>query len=216
MSLATLMAKVGLLIEKAQNAGGEDFFEAYLNHTLTQVRYESTTAFPITHKFAEQTKLISADFPNLTRTNDYIFSGCTSLVNVNLPKATYVGQCGFENCKALEHISFPSATIVYANAFSNATKLKTVDFGTTVNFARATSFNACSSLDTLVLRGNGVSTLSSISLFASAGAFAADASGGTVYVPSALIESYKAATNWSAMYEAGRCNFVAIEGSEYE
>ena len=216
MSLATLKTKVEQLIEKAQNGGGEDTLNAYLNYTLTQVRCESVTAFTSTQKFAEQTKLISADFPNLTRTHDYAFNGCTSLENVNLPKATYVGLRCFENCENLEYISFPSATIVYGNSFLNATKLKTIDFGTNVSFARTDSFNGCNSFDTLVLRGNGVSTLSSISLFASAGAFAADAAGGTVYVPGALIENYQAATNWSALYEAGRCNFVAIEGSEYE
>ncbi len=216
MSLETLKPKVAKLIEKAKNAGGENILEAYFNYTLTQVRCENITAFTTTRKFADQINLISADFPNLTRTHDYVFDGCTSLVNVNLPKATYVGLSAFRECKNLEHISFPSATIVYGNSFLNAIKLKTVDFGTNVSFARTDSFNGCSSLDTLVLRGNGVSTLSSISLFASAGAFAADAAGGTVYVPGALIENYQAATNWSALYEAGRCNFVAIEGSEYE
>lgn len=215
MSLGTLKDKVERLIEKAES-GGADILEAYFNYTLTQVRCENITAFTTTNKFANQINLISADFPNLTRTHDYVFDGCTSLVNVNLPKATYVGLRAFNGCKNLEHISFPSATIVYGSAFSNASKLKTVDFGTTVNFARADSFNGCSALNTLVLRGNSVSTLSSTELFDSAGAFATGASGGTVYVPGALIESYKAATNWSALYEADRCNFVAIEGSEYE
>ncbi len=216
MSLETLKAKVGLLIEKAQNAGGENTLNAYLNYALTQVRCESVTAFSTTYKFANQAELISADFPNLIRTHDYVFSGCTNLTTVNLPKATYVGLNAFENCKNLEYISFPSASIVYGYAFLNATKLKTVDFGVTVDFARTTSFDNCSSLNTLILRSNGVSPLSSTVLFNSAGAFSADSSGGTVYVPTALIESYKTATNWSALYEAGRCNFVAIEGSEYE
>ena len=103
MSLATLKDKVRRLIEAAQNSGGEDTLSAYLNYTLTQVRCESVTAFTSTHKFAEQTKLISADFPNLTRTHDYVFDGCTSLVNVNLPKATYVGLSAFRDCKNQEH-----------------------------------------------------------------------------------------------------------------
>jgi hypothetical protein len=209
------LSKVTVNVEVEQS-NGEDILEAYLSYTLTQVRCENITAFTTTHKFADQINLISADFPNLTRTHDYVFSGCTSLVNVNLPKATYVGLRAFDNCKNLEYISFPSATIVYGSAFLNAIKLKTVDFGTTVNFARTDSFNGCSSLDTLVLRGNEVSPLSNIALFTSVGAFSADATGGTIYVPGALIESYKEATNWSALYEAGRCNFVAIEGSEYE
>jgi hypothetical protein len=98
----------------------------------------------------------------------------------------------------------------------NATKLKCVDIGITTNFARPTAFKGCTSFNTLILRGNEVSTLSNLSNFEGAGAFAAGGVGGIIYVPSALIESYKTATNWSVLYAAGRCNFVAIEGSEYE
>jgi hypothetical protein len=46
--------------------------------------------------------------------------------------------------------------------------------------------------------------------------FASGGTGGTVYVPAALVETYKTATNWSTLYAAGTCNFVALEGSEYE
>jgi hypothetical protein len=46
--------------------------------------------------------------------------------------------------------------------------------------------------------------------------FASGGTGGTVYVPQALITEYQNNTNWSALYAQGTCNFVAIEGSEYE
>jgi hypothetical protein len=46
--------------------------------------------------------------------------------------------------------------------------------------------------------------------------FATSGTGGTVYVPQALITEYQNATNWSTLYSGGKCNFVAIEGSEYE
>jgi hypothetical protein len=46
--------------------------------------------------------------------------------------------------------------------------------------------------------------------------FASGGTGGTVYVPQALITEYQNATNWSTLYAGGTCNFVAIEGSEYE
>jgi hypothetical protein len=158
---------------------------------------------------------VSIDFPNLVRTYDYFCTGCLRLENVNLPKANYIGSYSFENCTSLKYISQPSAATVYASSFTGATKLKTVDIGVTTNFSRTKAFNGCSSFDTLILRGSEVSTLSNITNF-DGGAFASGASGGTIYVPSALIESYKTATNWSVLYEAGRCNFVAIEGSEYE
>jgi hypothetical protein len=76
-------------------------------------------------------------------------------------------------------------------------------------------FDHCSSLTTLVLRNDTVVTLANINAFQGT-PFASDGTGGTVYVPAALIESYQTATNWSTLYASGTCNFAAIEGSEYE
>ena len=67
----------------------------------------------------------------------------------------------------------------------------------------------------MALRSETVCTLSNVNAFNNT-PFASGETGGTVYVPQALIEDYKIATNWSTLYEAGTCNFVAIEGSEYE
>lgn len=56
------------------------------------------------------------------------------------------------------------------------------------------AFESCSVLKSLLLRGNNVCTLSNKNAFNSTPI----ASGtGYIYVPSALIEQYKAATNWS-------------------
>ena len=76
-------------------------------------------------------------------------------------------------------------------------------------------FGYCKNLTTLVLKSETVCTLSNINAFNNT-PFASGKTGGTVYVPQALIESYQTATNWSTLYAAGTCNFVAIEGSEYE
>jgi hypothetical protein len=165
--------------------------------------------------FKDQSNLVSADFPNLVRTNDNVFENCTKLEYVNLPKANYIGGTMFAYCESIESVNYPRAATVYTGSFKYAIKLKLVDIGVTTNFARTSAFIGCTVFDTLILRGNVVSTLSNINNF-DGGAFASGASGGTIYVPSALIESYKTATNWSVLYEAGRCNFVAIEGSEYE
>ena len=214
MSLATLKAKVEQLIVKAQNSG-EDTLDKYLTQSITHIRNENAVEFFQNYMLARQPNLVSIDFPNLVRTYDYLCAGCTKLENVSLPKANYVGTCSFEDCTSLKYISQPSAATFYNHSFRRATKLKTVDIGVTTNFARSGVFSGATSFDTLILRGNEVSTLSNIDNF-DGGAFASGTSGGTIYVPSALIESYKTATNWSALYNAGRCNFVAIEGSEYE
>ena len=77
-------------------------------------------------------------------------------------------------------------------------------------------FYGCSKLNTLVLRkSDAICTLSATGAFTNT-PFAAGKAGGKCYVPSALIDTYKTATNWSTLYAAGTCEFVAIEGSEYE
>jgi hypothetical protein len=77
------------------------------------------------------------------------------------------------------------------------------------------SFYDCKTLDTIILRCDQLVSLIHPNGFGNT-PFAVNGTGGTVYVPAALIESYKTATNWVTLYEAGTCNFVAIEGSEYE
>jgi hypothetical protein len=77
-------------------------------------------------------------------------------------------------------------------------------------------FNGCKKLKTLILRRDvNPTSIVNVGAFTNT-PFASGGTGGTVYVPLSLIESYKTATNWSTLYAAGTCNFVAIEGSEYE
>ena len=95
--------------------------------------------------------------------------------------------------------------------FYNCTSLHTADLGG----LQTNMFGVCTKFTTLILRSATLVNLTSTNTFTST-PFAIGGTGGTVYVPAALIESYKTATNWSALYEAGTCNFVAIEGSEYE
>lgn len=144
--------------------------------------------------FYECTKLISVDFPNLLYWHyGNVFNGCTALKTVNIPSFANKLQTGaFQRCSALQHIDLAHTTSILNNAFSEA-----------------------SSLNSVVLRNEAVVAIANLNVFYKT-PFAVGGSGGTVYVPEALIESYKTATNWVTLYDAGTCNFVAIEGSEYE
>ena len=70
---------------------------------------------------------------------------------------------------------------------------------TTVNFSAVTSidnyaFSSCSALTVLILRSTTMATLSNTGVFNNTPI----ASGtGYIYVPAALVDSYKAASNWS-------------------
>lgn len=117
---------------------------------------------------------------------------------------------------SLERVVLPNLTSAnYTAVFRNCSALKVADLGVCYQMS-TTAFTSCTNLTTVVLRKtSGVCTLLNASAFNST-PFASGGTGGTVYVPSALISEYQAATNWATLYAAGTCNFVAIEGSEYE
>jgi hypothetical protein len=123
----------------------------------------------------------------------------------------------FKDCKSLKKVVL---TCDFGTAvFSGCSALELADI--TGDIARDQLFNNCSALETVVLRKTSVATILAPTYWA----FTFNGTpfdnnpagtGGTVYVPAALIEEYKVATNWSVLYEAGTVTFAAIEGSEYE
>ena len=129
----------------------------------------------------------------VTNLRGYAFYQHTTLQRVILPNLEgAAGTNPFRNCSALVFADLGICKIIGATAFTDCTVLKTV-----------------------ILRQQSCASLLNVSAFART-PFASGGTGGTVYVPSALIETYKTATNWSTLYAAGTCNFVAIEGSDYE
>ena len=94
---------------------------------------------------------------------------------------TSIGQYAFYGCSALTTADFPMATRIGSYAF-----------------------RSCSNLTTLILRSETMCTLSGTNAFNNTPI----ASGtGYIYVPRALVDSYKAASNWSTFAN----QFRAIE-----
>lgn len=171
--------------------------------------------------FYNCTGLESVVFPIVSSYKAWIgaraFFGCSSLKEVYIPcqgffssATTYV----FQNCDALTKFVAPLWTLISsARMFSSCSALSLVDvLGGAIG---ASYFENCPVLTTLVFRSTTVCKLANANAF-NGTPFASGGAGGTVYVPQALIESYQTATNWSTLYAYGTCNFVAIEGSEYE
>jgi hypothetical protein len=174
----------------------EDYF-AYENHHITSL-YWSASPAPVGgirgDVFSGCTALETVDFPNVTYWHyPRVFKGCTSLKNVNIPKYDdAIQQQSFYGCTSLELIDLANATKINSMSLSNCTVLKTI-----------------------ILRSTTVCEIGNANVLNNT-PFAEGGTGGTVYVPQALIPEYRQATNWSTLYAAGTCNFVAIEGSEYE
>lgn len=105
-----------------------------------------------------------------------------------------VGNYAFAQCKKIESINFPNAIVIYGYAFDNCQNLKIAELPM-VNEIQHPSFRNCAQLEKFILRGDSVASLSNTNVFLYSGI----ANGtGYIYVPDELVDSYKAATNWSA------------------
>ena len=168
--------------------GGTDQSASILDKSATELS-NSQVKLLGTYVLRECDKLVSVDFPAVEELESYVFYNCTALKNVSLPAAQKLASYSFRGCTALEVLDFPTLTSIATNAFYGCSKLKT-----------------------LILRSSTMCSLSGTNAFANTPmASGGTATGCKIYSPSALIATYQANANWSAL----NCDFVAIEGSPY-
>ena len=164
--------------------------------------------------FVMTSELESVDMPKVTKLEGNAFSS-SGIKSVNVPLLTTMGSAVFKSCRNLEKVELPLvATDLPSETFNFCSNLKTVILPL-VKRLMSSSFKDNTKLDTLVLGSETVCTLFNVNAFQGT-PFAIGGTGGTAYVPQALIEEYKIETNWSTLYEAGTVTFVAKEGSEYD
>lgn len=144
------------------------------------------------YAFGFKASMLSAKFGNVTRVNGYTFASSSAVKSIEIPRLITISSASqFAGCKALERLDLGVVNNIPNACFSNATVL-----------------------DTIILRKTSITTLANVGAFTGT-PFANGGSGGKIYVPSALIEQYKTATNWSVVFGYGTVEFVALEGSEY-
>lgn len=145
------------------------------------------------------------------------FSDMPELLSIKLTSAVSLsdGSGSIKNAKKLISAEFPNAQAVGTGmaAMQGCTNLELMDLGNTSRIG-TNCFYQCPSLRTLILRSSSVCALSNWNASVIGGIYS-NPTASTVYVPTTLIEQYKAATNWSTAFGAG-LSFVAIEGSAYE
>lgn len=121
------------------------------------------------------------------------FKSCSSLASVSFPNAQRVGNYAFALCSALTDVNFPSVSYIGYSAFSDCTSLSKAEFRS-VTGINAYAFSGCTALETVILGGTSVATLTNANAFGNTPI----ASGtGHIYVPDGLVNSYKAAAGWS-------------------
>lgn len=185
-------AKVNVNVESSGGGGGDGGCDAFLNGSLTSLDSDVTKI--VDYVCRGQSNLTSANLPNVTSIGSNCFYGCSKLASIHAPKVTSVGSYTFMNCSSLVEVNFPLLTSLATGTFQRCTGLKKADLGS-VKSTSSTAFQVCSSLETVILRkSDAIVPLANVNIFASSGV---EAGTGYVYVPRALVNTYKAATNWS-------------------
>lgn len=99
-----------------------------------------------------------------------------------------------------------------ANACQN---LEVCDIGSAKSIA-ANTFANCYKLQTLIMRRTSVTTCANVSAFLNTPLRGRNSLTAQIYVPSALIDTYKAASVWKTINGYGFVEWLPIEGSEWE
>ena len=171
----------------------------------------------------------------LTHIRDYLFFHCGNLTNVDFSNISYVGEYSFSRCLVANDAVFEVPTAFWPQCFQRTripkvvakkgtdridiycfeqnSYLEAVDVSITsrswsaLNGIRASAFGGCPNLNALILRQDFFVSINT-ALPSNCGL----STSGNIYVPSALVATYKAATNWSTYAD----RILPIEGSYYE
>ena len=172
-----------------------DTLDAIFEGTLTEYENSSVDFVPAVFCRYETDKSLKLSFPNAPYIKNYAFSYMQCLgAEFSFPEVVEIYAYAFQGAAKYQGISsysetlrFPKCTTCAAYAFSYQTLFGTIIFDKCVNiFMNTFAYTGCD----IVLLSDTVCPLNS-----SSGLMGFT---GTVYVPDALVDSYKSATNWSS------------------
>lgn len=177
-------------------SGGDGSFKLAVSGDLTTVNAKMLDG--VTRigdcAFYNCTSLTSVTIPNsVISFGDCAFYNCTSLTSVTIPNSvTSIGNQAFEKCSSLTSITLPdSLTSIGDRVFYNCTSLTSVEIPNSVTSIGELVFGQCSSLESVTVLATTPPTLGG-------NAFYSTHSSLKIYVPSASVNAYKAATNWDS------------------
>lgn len=180
--------------------GDDEMCDRIIMRTVTEYKENRITKVGV-NAFFKCTELTTVDIPEVVTIERAAFEQCSKLTSVNAPNASSIGQVAFQKCTALERVCFPA--LIEIPGFDRNYSLGSFSFNTTLEYVDLPvctkifgySFNDSTSLTTLILRNDAqVCTLQNINAF---DATPISTGTGYIYVPRALLEDYKVATNWS-------------------
>ena len=140
--------------------------------------------------------LTAINFPTAPGISDFAFQWCSALAAVDFPAAVSIGTGAFQNCEKLAVLNFPVATSIEQYAFSDCLALTTADFPAASEIKRR-AFGGCTGLTALILRNMDTVCACGDTILANTPMQPDNGNPtGFIYVPAALVDSYKAANGW--------------------
>ena len=138
--------------------------------------------------------LYEINLPNtLINLGDGAFKCCQYLKDVYLPVGYVPSEC-FSHCPNLEDVDFSfNTTTIDFGAFSSCYSLESIDIPSAIESINYEAFKNCENLASVYVHATTPPTLRNDSFD---GTPIADGTG-TIYVPAASVNAYKAASGWS-------------------
>lgn len=187
------LLSVNLPKAKTLNYGGGD------SRTFKECHNLRTVNLPLVEELGGRAfdgcwSIQSIDLPELTgNVGAYAFARCSGLREIKVPKATYIPYY-FATLNRMIEFSPLSATTLQGYCINQCNLLRKVITGANV-IIKDRAINSCTNFNTFViLYEGGVCTLEGVNAFYGSRLASGD---GSIYVPDALVEDYKVATNWS-------------------
>lgn len=193
----TNYANVFVVVPESGGGGNNNDtrFADLVTDNITTVDDETITNWR-PYAFCYCTNLKTVRLPKVTVGATCVFRYCSNLQSADLPMLA--GTCGnylFDSCTNLTSVNISKVTSLSTYTFQNCSALNKVDLGNLSSIASG----ACkgSGLETLIIRRTGTSatTLANVNAFENT---PIGNGTGYIYVYSALIDKFKAATNWSS------------------
>lgn len=195
--------------------GVQATLDGLVAHSLTDFEDDTITELR-NYAFYKNDALETVRMPNVTRTGIHTFNGCTALETAEFDNATSVAEKMFVDCTALRSISFQKATAIGNQAFNSTESLGVLEFPLVTqlsgNFGQyngplgldlskqvtfgSNAFSGSYRFTHLILRSTQLCPLNVSSAFTNS---PISVGMGFIYVPTDLVATYKAATNWSAL-----------------
>lgn len=128
----------------------------------------------------------------VTSIDDNTFYQCNILTSVTIPDSvTSIGRAAFYYCNNLTSIDLPSGiTNIGDWAFGDCQRLTSIEIPSGVTSIGQRAFQYCSGLTSVTIQATTPPTLANANAFA-------NTNNCPIYVPSASVNAYKSATNWS-------------------